>query len=146
MTAKQHNERVDAIFEAVIRAAAKEAMKDETKALPPMNQLNAQHEPSDFLSAKINAIINKEAASLKRQRIAALMGRNVASIALIFIIGTASVFVALDPTKVLASPSIEFDMDYSQDIVYMDMNVPPDDNQKEKDNKGKKLSLRYRNK
>ena len=143
---KQNDERIEAIFEAVLRAAAKEAMYEEIKAMTSNEQLDCIDIP-DSLNARIYSIIAKESAALKRRRVVMSMGRCAASIALVLIIGSASVFVSLKPVQAAAAPGMVdvVDFDYTQDMADMDMDVPPaDDEHKDKETKLKKLIFKYR--
>jgi len=146
--AKENN--ADTIFEAVIRSAAKEVMNAEARALPAAAALG-DFAPSDRLAARINGLAQKIARENNRESLARRMVRNAASFAMIFIIGCASVFMAAMPVQgavleIVTGADVDIDAGvYAKDFV-PDLNIPPepDEDQRAKDNKPKKLNFKYR--
>ena len=70
------------IFDALLKLATEEAMKEEMEALPDNEELNRIHMPSETLNKKISSIITKEKRMRKRKNFA----YKFAKIAAVFIV------------------------------------------------------------
>ena len=80
----------DILFEAFLRVAAKEALREEMDELPSLEELNEQYPRSESLDKKVYSAIRKEIAAVKRRQLIRTTTKVAAGFALFFAITMAA--------------------------------------------------------
>jgi len=81
-------ERNEKIFDALLRVAAEEVMKEEIATMPSIEELNKLHPSSDALNKRIQIIINREKRAVARKLVLRGLGKVVAAIGILFTLCT----------------------------------------------------------
>jgi len=82
----------DKIFEALLKIAADEAVRDEMESLPALEELNKMHPPSNALREKTRITIKNEEKTYKRKKLLRNFKKIAAMIGFVFAICTAVIF------------------------------------------------------
>ena len=64
---RANNERSNKLFDAILKVAAEEAMKEEMDLMPNLDDLNKSYRPSASLNKKVYSIIKNERRAAKRK-------------------------------------------------------------------------------
>ena len=89
----------DRIFDALLKVAAEEALREEMEALPSDEELEKMYPRSESLDRKIYAMINKEKRTARRRAIARALPK-VAAVFFMVIVASAGVLMSVEASRI----------------------------------------------
>ena len=121
MDKQVNNDKDDALFEALLKSAAFEAIEKEIEELPSCEEMNRAHKPSVELNAKIALMLQESLTKSQRRRKRSNFLRLVAGLMIVFVMSMGVMF-CFEPTR-------HFVLNICADIksVYYHNNIPEHD-------------------
>lgn len=104
--------RNEKLFEAMLKIAAEEAMKEEAELLPSQDELNKMYPPTDTLNRRVHGIINRARRIEKRKVMLRNFGKVAAVFGILFTLSTAILMTVEASRNFILNTFINIQDDY----------------------------------